>query len=237
MFLPFIFAMILNAHATDAISEACKRDVRAQTAARAKYKDPNITAQKIDAAINGQTPAAEYVVQADTAVCMADKMKLALELPANFKHYCFMSPAKTRIGCFQAWLKKQEVSYAKQVVQLAQTAFELAKKDMSAPNQDAGRATAAMIDVWLTSLERYSVIKNVAFKPGSGRERDEIRKQEIGDFEKARKAVLEMAEEEWKSLSALTKAMPKDKQKTLGPAYAELNLLRNRIVKLKKTKK
>jgi hypothetical protein len=229
IFLLLVFS--LQAHASDAITDLCKHDVRQQTATRAQQKVPTMSTQKINAAIDGETPAAEYVVQADTAVCIADKIKLALDKPSNFDNYCFMAQAKTRVECFQAWQKKQDIAYAKQVVQLAQTAYELAKKDLGSggPQVDAGKVAAAAIDAYLTQLEKYSIVKNVAFKPGGGVERKKLQEQERADFKKAHAAVLKMAEEEWVSLSALTQVVAKKQKADLKAANTQLASLKARI--------
>lgn len=221
----------------DPLADLCRHDIRQQTMTRARQKMPKMTSQEAEKAMDGGIPSAEYVTQSDTAVCIADKMKLALDKPSNFENYCFMSRAKTRVECLQHWMKKQNIAYAKQVVVLAQTGMALAKKDISASPDGAGRVMAAAVDLWLTELERYSLTNNAAFKSGTNQDRSRLQHLELDDYAKVHRIVLGMAEREVRSMNSILQRVPKNADPRLLAAKAKLAQFENRIAKLKQARR
>lgn len=234
--LTSFLSISIPAHA-DPLADLCRHDVRQQTMTRARQKAPKMTSQQAEWAMDGGIPSAEYVAKSEIAVCVADKMKLALDKPGNFENYCFMSRAKTRVECLQHWLKKQNISYAKQVIALAQTAMALANKDLSTSPESAGRLMMATIELWLSELERYSLTGNAAFKPGSTQDRVRLQRLELDDYAKVHRAVLGMAEREIQSLNLALQKAPKNADPRLIAAKAKLAEFGNRIAKLKQARR
>jgi hypothetical protein len=237
LFILQLFVSSVGPVHADPLADLCRHDVRQQTMTRAKEKAPAMTAQEMERAMDGGIPSAEYVSQADTAMCVADKMRLALDKPGNFENYCFMSRAKTRVECYRHWLKKQDIAYAKQVVVLAQTGMALAKKDLSSASENAGTVMVAAIDVWLTELERYSLAKNAAFKSGSGRDRARLQSLEVSDYARAHRFVLALAERELDFLNGAMLKTPNSATPELRAAKMKLTVLGNRIAKLKQVRR